>query len=526
MSAPPSPAARPRTGPILALLALAQLIYSLDLNIVFVALPEIGADLGFPGQTQQLVVSAYVVLAGGFLLLGGRAADLLGRRRMFVFALLLYAVSSLAGGLAATPGVIVAARAVQGIGGALLLPATLSLINTLFEEGPRRNRALAVWGGAGASGLTIGALLGGLLTEHFGWPAVFFVNVPLAGLVALAAVAVIPRGLPSGERLSFDLPGALSVTGGSTLLVLGLVEGPEVGWGSPLVVGSLVAAVVLLGLFAALEARSADPLMPFRLFRNRSLTVGMAVTFVYMATFGVLPYFLTVLMQTVHGFSALGTGLGFLVPSVAIAAGTQFGERLTTRIGTRSTLLAGFAVGAAGTVALAFGFDPDAGYAALVPGLVVSGVGQGVVWTAMWIAAATGTADREQGVANGIASTALNIGNAIGLAVFTVLADVGTEGKTGEVLVDATARGEFRVVLLTAAGMVLGLAVTLALRTPRTPHTPHTPRTQHTPRTARATVPDPLRSGRPATGTASGASAGASSDPDGSPEASAPVRSG
>ncbi|GAA2372989.1 hypothetical protein GCM10010246_79650 [Streptomyces cuspidosporus] len=181
-----------RLGWTLVLLAFAQLIYSLDLNIVFVALPEIGSGLGFRVQTQQLVVSAYVVFAGGCLLLGGRAADLLGRRRMFVLALALYAVSSLAGGMAGSPGVIITARAIQGIGGALLLPSTLSLINTLFEEGPKRNRALAVWGGAGASGLTIGALLGGVLTEQFGWPTVFYVNVPLAGLVALAALFVIP----------------------------------------------------------------------------------------------------------------------------------------------------------------------------------------------------------------------------------------------------------------------------------------------------------------------------------------------
>ncbi|MFI6519133.1 MFS transporter [Spirillospora sp. NPDC050679] len=466
MSAPPAaaPGAARRLGPTLALLALAQLIYALDLNIVFVALPEIGSDLGFPGQTQQLVVSAYVVFAGGFLLFGGRAADLLGRRRVFVLALALYAVSSLAGGLAEQPGVIIAARAVQGVGGALLLPATLSLINTLFAEGPQRNRALAVWGGAGASGLTIGALLGGVLTERFGWPAVFFVNVPLAGLVALAALAVIPRDPARTERRRFDLPGAFSVTAGSTALVFGLVEGPELGWGDPLVVGALVLALVLLAAFGIVEARSADPLMPFRLFRNRHLTVGMAVTFIYMATFGVLPYFLTVLMQSVHGYSALQTGLAFLIPSLAIAAGTQAGERLATRTGTRGTLLIGFAIGAVGTAVLAFGFDADAGYGALVPGLVVSGVGQGIVWTAMWIAAATGTPDHEQGVANGIASTALNIGNAIGLAVFTVIADLGTEGRTGQALRAATADGEFLVVLLTAAGMVAGLLVTLTLR--------------------------------------------------------------
>ncbi|GGZ50482.1 MFS transporter [Streptomyces inusitatus] len=456
--------AKKRLGWTLALLALAQLIYALDLNIVFVALPEIGEDLGFPGQTQQLVVSAYVVFAGGFLLFGGRAADLLGRRRMFVLALALYAVSSLAGGLATNSTVIIVARAIQGIGGALLLPSTLSLINTLFEEGPKRNRALAVWGGAGASGLTLGALLGGVLTENFGWPAVFFVNVPLAGIVALAALFVIPRDPAQGARRKFDFPGSLSVTAGATLLVFALVQGPEMGWSSAVVISSFILAVILLAVFTAVEARSADPLMPFRLFRNRNLTVGMTITFIYMATFGVLPYFLTVLMHTVHGYSALETGLGFLIPSIAIAAGTQLGERLTTRIGIRTTLLIGFVIGVIGTVGLAFGFGADISYWMLVPGLVVSGVGQGIVWTSMWIASATGTPAHEQGVANGIASTTLNIGNAIGLAVFTVLADIGTDGKAGEALRVATADGEFLVVLLTAAAMVLGLVVTLTLR--------------------------------------------------------------
>ncbi|MEV3984311.1 MFS transporter [Nonomuraea sp. NPDC049758] len=278
------------------------------------------------------------------------------------------------------------------------------------------------------------------------------------------AVGLLGGGVGAGAGQE----GALTVTGGSTLLVFALVEGPALGWGSPLVAGAFAVAAVLLVIFALVEARSADPLMPFRLFRNRSLTVGMLVTFVYMATFGVLPYFLTVLLQSVHGYSALQSGLAFLVPSLAIAAGTQGGERLATRIGTRTTLLIGFAVGVAGTAVLALGFDADAGYGLLIPGLVVSGLGQGVVWTAMWIAAATGTPAHEQGVANGIASTALNIGNAIGLAVFTVIADLGAAGRTGRALRAATADGEFLVVLLTAAVMIAGLLVTLT-RPRRTP---------------------------------------------------------
>ncbi|QFU89132.1 MFS transporter [Amycolatopsis sp. YIM 10] len=443
-----------RTGWSLALLALAQLIFSLDLNIVFVALPEIGAELGFTGQTQQWVVSAYVVFAGGFLLLGGRAADLLGRRRIFVTALALYAVSSLAGGLATSPALIVVARAVQGIGGALLLPSTLSLINTLFEEGPRRNRALAVWGGAGASGLTVGALLGGVLTEAFGWPAVFLVNVPLAGAAAVAALLVIPRDVASRAGRRFDLPGAVSVTAGATLLVFALVQGPEIGWASPVIVLAAVAAVVLLALFLRLEARGRDPLLPLRLLKNRSLVVAVAVTFLFMGTFGTLPYFLTVLLQTVHGLSALQTGLLFLVPSIAIATGTQLGERMTNRLGVRTTLLAAFAVGVVGTAVLAWGADEGSSVPAALPGLVVSGVAQGVVWTAMWIAAATGVPAGEQGVASGLASTTLNVGNAVGLAVLIAVSHAGAV---------SLADGGARAILLAAAGMLLGLLVTATL---------------------------------------------------------------
>ncbi|MGW3966564.1 MFS transporter [Amycolatopsis sp. NPDC005003] len=468
----PQPLTGRRLGWSLVLLALAQLIFSLDLNIVFVALPDIGRDLGFSGQTQQWVVGAYAVFAGGFLLLGGRAADLLGRRRVFVTALAVYAVSSLAGGLAPNALVIVIARCVQGIGAALLLPSTLSLINTLYEEGPRRNRALAVWGGAGASGLTVGALLGGVLTQAFSWPAVFYVNVPLAGIVALAALAVIPRDRGGRARRRFDLPGALTVTGGATLLVFVLVQGPELGWTAPAILVAAPVAVALLIAFALIEARSADPLMPFRLFANRSLTVGMIVTFVYMATFGALPYFLTVLLQTVQGLDALQTGLAFLVPSVAIATGTQLGERMTTRLGGRTSLFAGFAIGVAGTALLATGFTEDSTYTALVPGLVVSGLGQGITWTAMWIAAASGVAPDEQGVANGIASTTLNIGNALGLAVLIAIANSGTAGLGGEPLRAALADGGFLAVLLTAAGMLAGLLITFALPSRRSAAVP------------------------------------------------------
>lgn len=475
----------PRLGLILTLLALAQLIFSLDINIVYVALPDIGHALGFSEQTQQWVISAYVVFAGGFLLLGGRAADLLGRRRMFVLALSLYAVSSLAGGLATTPAVIIAARAVQGLGGALLLPSTLSLINTLFEEGPKRNRALAAWGGAGASGLTVGSLLGGILTQAFGWSAVFFVNVPLAGLVALAALVIIPHDEPNKEARRFDIPGAVTVTGGATLLVFALVQGPDAGWSSPTIIGAFVLAACLLTVFAIIESRSADPLMPFRFLRNRSLVIGVCTTAIYMGTFGALPYFLTTLFQNVHRYSALQTGLVFLIPSVAIFSGTQLGERMTTRFGTRATLFIGFATGAIGTLVLALGFSSTASLLVAVPGLIISGIGQGITWTAMWIAAATGVAPEQQGVANGMASTTLNLGNAVGLAILIAIANAGLGTKTGEALRTASAHGSRNAVLIAAGGMVIGLLASLAL--PRLDNSNQTPITaEELPDTQRA----------------------------------------
>lgn len=450
-------------GAALALLAFAQLIYSLDINIVFVALPDIGAGLHFSAQTLQWVISAYMVLCGGFLLFGGRAADLLGQRRMFIFALALYAFSSLAGGLARSPEVIIAARAVQGVGAAFLFPATLSLINRLFAEGPERNRALAVWGGAGASGLTIGALAGGFLTAAFGWPAVFYVNVVLAGLAIGAAFAIIPRDPKSYEHKTFDLPGALTVTAGATLLVFSLVEGPEFGWSAPIIRWSFVLAFLFLIIFTGIEVRSANPLMPMRLFCNRSLVVGMTMTFLYMGTFGALPYFLTVLFQEVQGFSALQTGLAFLVPSLAIFAGTQTGEKLATRISTKATLIIGMVLGAGGTALLVPGSAAHAPYIAIVPGLILSGVGQGIVWTGMWIAAASGVRHDEQGVASGMASTTLSVGNAIGLAVLIAIANAHTvvaKNLSHSALIAEQTKPAF---WLASAGILLSLLVVIVL---------------------------------------------------------------
>lgn len=449
----------------IAPLAVAQLIIALDIYIVFVALPHIGRELGFSTQGLQWVVSAYALLFGGFLLLGGRATDLFGRRRLFLAALGLYAVSSLAGGLAVDPAMLIVARGLQGLGGALLFPATLSLINTRFAEGKPRTRALAIWGGAGATGLTLGSLLGGLLTGAFGWPSVFFVNIPLAVATALGALAVIPADKKTdiARGHSFDLPGALTGTAGITLLVYALVEAPDAGWGSASIIASLALAAVLLAGFIVIESRIADPMMPLRHFRNRSLAAATVITLIFGGTFEALPYFLTLLFQNVHAFSAVETGVAFLVPAGSIFAGTQIGERITSKITTRATLLIGFSVGAVGTAGLALPVSANGGYAALVPGLIVMGVGEGITFTGMWVAAAAGVSPEEQGVASGIASSAKEVGYAMGIALLVLVADAGTRGVAGHQLRTAMAHGIQVAIYVSAAALLLGVVTALVV---------------------------------------------------------------
>jgi MFS family permease len=461
---------------VLALLSFAMLIVSLDQYIVVVALPDIGRDLGYSPQTLQAVISAYAVASSGFLLFGGRAADLLGRRRMLVTGLALYAVGSLAGGLATGPEVQLAARAVQGLGGALVFPGTLALINITFAEGRERNRALGIWGGCGAAGLVVGVLLGGVLTRSLGWEAVFFVNLPLVGAALIATFVLIEADQARDADRTFDLPGALTVTGGITLLVVALVQGPDVGWASPWILTAAVAGIVLLGAFAVIERRSSDPLMPPHLLANRVLTTAVVIAFLFMATFGSLLYFLSLFFQDVWGYDALETGVGFLLPTAVVVAGSTLAGRVVTRLGLRRTLVAALAIGAAGAVALGLAMSPDGSYASLVPGLVAVGIGDGVVFTAMFIAAATGVTDREHGVASGVVSTGSGVGAVIGLAVLVLLANSGIGGLDGEGLRFATSDGIRMAVFAIAGGIVATLLVALGLRA--TPDT-HRARDRH-----------------------------------------------
>jgi MFS family permease len=443
---------------MLALVSFCMLLISLDQYIVVVALPEIARAVGYSSHTLQSVISVYAVASSGFLLFGGRASDLLGRRRVLVAGLTLYAVGSLAGGFAIGPGVQLTARAAQGVGGAFVFPSTLAVINTTFAEGRARNKALGLWGGAGAAGLVIGVLSGGVLTRVFGWAAVFLVNVPLALVALVLAFVLIQPDESTHSDRKFDVFGVLSATGAITSLVFALVRGPELGWGTPAIAASMALGGVLLALFIGIEHRSQDPILPRQLLANRSLRISVVIAFMFMATFGSLLYFLSIYLQDVLGYDPLQTGIAFLLPTAVVVAGSAGAGSVVTRIGLKSTLVAALAVGATGSFALALAISPDTSYSSLAPGLVAISIADGVVFTSMFIAAGSGVDDRDQGIASAIASTASGIGAALGLALLVLIANAATQALAGEEFRAAQAAG-IRTVVLTIAGAVVATLV-------------------------------------------------------------------
>ena len=326
-------------------------------------------------------------------------------------------------------------------------------------KGRDRNRALGLWSLAGSSGLTLGSIVGGLLVGTLGWPSVFFVNVPIAILVGLGALSAIPRDPPASGTTGLDLPGAVVSTAGVTLLVLTLVHAPEWGWTSAWTLIGCMTAVVLLGVFVLIEAQAVHPIMPLNLLGRGSLAPAMLLTFLFMGTFMALPYFTTELFQRVYLFSPLETGLAFLVPCLAVAAGTQIGSRLAARVGVRTLLALGLAVGAIGATFVALSITPGGGYPALIPGLIIFGLGQGSAWPPMWIAAAAGIPSHEQGIASGMASTTLWIGGATGLAILVVIAGHPSgDGASGDIALTLL-RSSRTAILAIAAGIALSLPV-------------------------------------------------------------------
>ena len=417
-----APALDPRRWWALALLCGAFFMVILDASIVFVGLPSIGADLGFGDQGLQWVVSAYALTFGGLLLLGGRAADLLGRRRVFMTGVAVFTTASLLCGLAWSPAALLAARAIQGVGAAIMTPTALSIISTTFPEGAERNKALGVWGMMGGIGATAGWLIGGPLVDGPGWAWIFFINVPI-GLTALALSPAL-LGESRGEltRRSYDPPGALTITGALVLLVYAVVEAPDVGWGDPQTLLLLAGSAGLLAAFALIESRHPAPLVPLRLFRSRTLVAANLVMLLFGTVAFGMPFILTLYAQQVLGYSAVEFGAGTAVVAVAAAVGSIVGQAAVLKVGFRPVAATGMTLMAAGSLLLTQVSVGGSYFGDIFIGLLVFGPGIGLAFVTATVAALAGVDERESGLASGLSNTAFQIGQALGVAIASTVA--------------------------------------------------------------------------------------------------------
>ncbi|HEX2233023.1 MAG TPA: MFS transporter [Thermoleophilaceae bacterium] len=452
----------------LILLCFAQFIVVLDASIVNVALPSIGEALSFSQDNLAWVVNAYVLTFGGFLLLGGRLADLLGRRRVFIGGLLLVAAASLAAGFAANEGQLIAARAAQGLGAAIISPSALSIVTNTFRDGGERNKALGAWGAVAGAGGAAGVLLGGILTDGPGWEWVLWINVPVALVVAALAPRLILESRSESATRHFDTAGAVSVTAGLSVLVYALVDASEAGWGSTQTLGLLALSAALIATNAAIELRSHAPLVPFRIFRLRTLTGANTVGLLVGGSLFSMFFFITLYMQQVLGYSPIDAGLSYLPLAVMIIVASGVASQLVTRVGFKPVLAAGMAIIAAALlwfsqVSVGGGYVSDI----LGPSLLAA-VGLGFAFVTTTIAAVSGIREQESGLASGLINTSQQIGGALGLAVLATIAN----SRTGDVVAGAGGGADptnalnegFQSAFLGGAGIAaLGLVLTLVL---------------------------------------------------------------
>jgi EmrB/QacA subfamily drug resistance transporter len=411
----------------LMLLAMTQFVLVIDASIVNVALPTIGHALHFTQANLTWVVNAYTLTFGGFLLLGGRLADLMGRRRMFITGLLLFTLASLAGGIAQSASWLIAARAAQGLGGAIVSPAALSIITTTFAEGPERNRALGVWGAVAGAGGAVGVLLGGALTTGLSWRWVLFVNVPIGLTCALLAPRVLRESRAQTRSQAFDLPGAVAATAGLALLVYALVDAVNAGWGSAATLGRLAAAAALLVIFLGIEARHRAPLMPFSIFRLRTLRGADTVALLIGMSLFSMFFFVSLYMQEVLHYSALRTGISYLPLAVGIIIAAGVASAAVTRLGFKPVLICGLLL-IAGALLWFSRVPPGGGsYAAdLLGPMLLAAFGLGLSFVPVTIAAMTGTRPDQAGLASGLLNTAQQVGGALGLALLASVANTRT----------------------------------------------------------------------------------------------------
>jgi EmrB/QacA subfamily drug resistance transporter len=426
----PAPAREGIHSALLMIVCLAQFMVILDVSVVNVALPEIHTGLHFSTTGLQWVVNAYTLTFAGFLMLGGRCADLLGRRSVFLVGTALFTFSSLACAVADSRGLLLGARALQGFGGAVLSPATLSIITSSFKEGAARNKAVGMWGAMGALGASSGALLGGILTQAFGWPAIFAINVPLGVAVIAFGLRTIPASKASEGARHFDVTGAVLVTGSLVLLTFGIVRTDTLGWGSAGVLGPLLAGVLLLVSFLLVEARFARvPLVPLSVFRTGQLRVANVVVILLYSSFFPVWFFLTLYLQQTLHYDAIEAGLSFLPMTLSIFCASTMAPRLVGRWGARRVITTGMLCAGVG-MALLTGVAPGGSYLPnVLPGALLSALGMGLSLVPATIVAMQGLPPSESGLGSGLLNTSRLMGGALGLAVLSTIADAQTRGE-------------------------------------------------------------------------------------------------
>jgi EmrB/QacA subfamily drug resistance transporter len=463
----PSPAPNARRWSALALLGTAFFMVILDSTIVYVALPNIQDDLGFSAGGVQWVMSAYLICFGGLLLLGGRTADLLGRRRIFMVGVVLFATSSLLCGLAWSQGVLIAARVVQGASAAIMAPTALSLLLKVFPEGAERNKALGIWGGLGGIGATAGLLIGGPVTEGLGWEWVFFINVPVALAVLALTPGLLPESVDEECVRCFDLAGAVTVTTAVVVLVAAISEAPDAGWTNPQTLGLLSASVALLALFRRIEQRSAGPLVPLQIFSSRSLVGGNVVLLTAGMCIEGMLLIVTLYAQEVLGYSTIQFGLMTAVMTVMSVVGAYSAQAIVSKVGLRPVGAAGMLLIAAACLVLTQ-VSANGNYLEdIFLGLLIFGAGLGAAFVASQIAALSDVAERESGLAAGLVDSSFNIGGALGLAILSTVAVARTDAVAGPASPDpglqALTEG-FQAAFLVAVGFgLLGLLAALVL---------------------------------------------------------------
>lgn len=457
---------------VLAVTVAAQFMVVLDVSVVNVALPSIEHDLHFSQEGLQWVITAYSILFGGMLLLGGRLADLLGRRRLFMAGVAVFTLGSLLSGLAWSEGALIVTRALQGLGGALLAPAALSIVVTTFREGRDRNVALAVWGAVSGVGGAVGVLLGGVLTSYLSWSWIFFVNLPVGVAILAVSPWLLGESRAAVAHRHFDVLGATSITAGLMVLVYAITRASQHGWSNGVTVGLFATAAALIAAFVAIEARSPAPLLPLRIFRLRTLAAANATMLtVGSAAFGQF-FLVSLYLQEVLRYSALETGLAFIAITLSLIAVTNVAQKLTTRLGARPVLSAGLVLTAAG-VALYARMPADGHYFwDVFPGLLLSGVGLAFTFVPVMIAGLTGVQPADAGVASGLINTSRQIGGSIGLAAVTTIAATASSNYASSHAVPAVGAPAlthgFQVAFYTLIGVALvGAAIAAAFIEPR-----------------------------------------------------------